>query len=136
PIPLGIAMSGGWAKNHGTEFDKILDFQKRGKIAITWMNHSLTHPLHCLDSACINGLFLDAPDVDFDEEVLGLERILLARSLVPSVIFRFPGLVHDEDRLKQLTKFSLLPLDADAWIAKGEPIKSHAVVLVHGNGNE
>jgi len=129
-------MSGGWAKAHGAELDQILAFEKQGDIRITWINHSLTHPLHCFDAACENGLFLDAPDVDFDNEVLGLEQVLLARGLVPSVLFRFPGLVHDTERMQQLERFSLLPIDADAWLALGHPIKSHAVVLIHGNGNE
>ena len=135
-IPVGIAMSGGWAKAHAGEFDQILDYQRRGKIAITWINHSSTHPLHCLNASCSSAQFLTAPGVDFTEEVVGLERALLGRGLLPSPIFRFPGLVHDDQRMKQLAGLSLMPIDADAWIAKGQPIKSHAVVLVHGNGNE
>ena len=135
-IPVGIAMSGGWAKAHGSEFDQILDYERRGKITITWINHSSTHPLHCLNASCSSAQFLTAPGVDFTEEVVGLERALFARGLLPSPIFRFPGLVHDDQRMKQLAGLSLMPIDADAWIAKGQPIKSHAVVLVHGNGNE
>jgi hypothetical protein len=56
--------------------------------------------------------------------------------MVPSAIFRFPGLTHDPNRLSQLSPLSLMPLDADAWIAKGQGIHARAVVLVHGNGNE
>lgn len=136
PVPLGIAMTGGWAKNHGAELDQILAWQKAGKIDVTWINHSSTHPLHCLNDACSKANFLTDPSVDFDEEVLGLERSLLARGIVPAVLFRFPGLVHDARRLTQLSRLSLMPLDADGWIAKGEPIHHRAVVLVHGNGNE
>jgi hypothetical protein len=133
---MGIAMTGGWAAAHGSEFDEILGVEKQGKIAITWINHSFTHPLHCLDASCSKGEFLTAADVNFDEEVLGLERSLIGRGLVPSAIFRFPGLVHNSMRLKQLGRFSLMPIDANAWIALGQPIKPRAVVLVHGNGNE
>jgi hypothetical protein len=61
---------------------------------------------------------------------------VLARGMIPSAIFRFPGLVHDANRLRQLSRLSLMPLDADGWIAKGQPIHPRAVVLVHGNGNE
>ena len=38
--------------------------------------------------------------------------------------------------MKQLAGYSLMAIDGDAWIAKGQPIKPRAVVLVHGNGNE
>ncbi|MCW5816866.1 MAG: hypothetical protein KIT84_38070 [Labilithrix sp.] len=136
PVPIGIAMTGGWAKNHSAELDQILAWERGGKLAITWINHSSTHPLHCLNESCSRANFLTDPRVDFDEEVLGLERTLLARGIVPAVLFRFPGLVHDANRLRQLNRLSLMPLDADGWIAKGEPIKDRAVVLVHGNGNE
>lgn len=136
PTPVGVAMTGGWAKKHGDELDAILDLERRGKIAITWINHSSTHPLHCQNASCSQAQFLTAPGVDFGEEVLGLERALLSRSLVPSPLFRFPGLVHDARRLGELSRLSLMALDANAWIAKGQPIAPRALVLVHGNGNE
>ncbi len=136
PTPIGVAMTGGWAKAHPTELEQILTWERAGKLAITWINHSSTHPLHCADASCGRAAFLTHASVDFDEEVFGLERTLLARGVVPSPIFRFPGLIHDRERLDLLARLSLLPLDADAWIAKGQPIKPRAVVLVHGNGNE
>jgi hypothetical protein len=136
PVPIGVAMTGGWAKAHPAELEQITAWERAGKLAITWINHSSTHPLHCLDDACRRAEFLTNASVDFDEEVFGLERTLLARGIVPSPIFRFPGLIHDQRRLDELARLSLLPLDADGWIAKGQGIKSRAVVLVHGNGNE
>ncbi len=136
PVPVGIAMTGLWAKAHAPELDQILAWQSAGKLAITWINHSSTHPLHCQNSSCSRARFLTAPSVNFDEEVFGLERSLLERGIVPSVIFRFPGLVHDRPRMDQLARLSLMAIDADAWIAKGQGIKPRAVVLVHGNGNE
>ncbi len=136
PVPVGIAMTGVWAKAHPTELDELIAWERAGKLAITWINHSSTHPLHCFDRSCIRGEFLTASSVDFDEEVLGEERTILARGMTPSTLFRFPGLVHDANRLKQLGRLSLMPLDADAWIALGQPIRPWSVVLVHGNGNE
>jgi hypothetical protein len=136
PVPLGIAMTGVWAKAHPAELEQLMTWERAGKLAITWMNHSSTHPLHCQDASCRTAQFLTAPSVDFDEEVLGEERVVLARGMIPSTLFRFPGLVHDTARLRQLARLSLMPLDADAWIAKGQPIRPGAVVLVHGNGNE
>lgn len=135
-VPVGIAMTGGWAKAHPAELEQLITWHRSGKLAISWINHSSTHPLHCQDASCRTAQFLTAPSVDFDEEVLGEERVVLARGMVPSTVFRFPGLVHDANRLKQLSRLSLMPLDADGWIAKGQPIRPRAVVLVHGNGNE
>jgi hypothetical protein len=136
PIPIGIAMTGVWAKAHTAELDQLNAWEAQGKLAITWVNHSSTHPLHCKNASCSQATFLTEPGTDMNEEVFGLERSLLARGMMPSTLFRFPGLVHDQERLKELARLSLMPLDADAWIAKGEPIKDGAVVLVHGNGNE
>lgn len=136
PVPVGIAMTGVWARAHPGELDELMAWEQSGKLAITWINHSSTHPLHCLDAACRRAEFLTAASVDFDQEVLDEERTILARGMAPSALFRFPGLVHDAHRLGQLARLSMMPLDADAWIAKGQPIKARAVVLVHGNGNE
>ena len=136
PVPIGVAMTGGWARAHPAELDRLVSWVASDKLAITWINHSSTHPLNCLDSACRRAEFLTAQSVDFDAEVLGLEQALVARGLAPSVLFRFPGLVHDPARLGQLARLSLLPLDANAWIAKGQPLGPRTVVLVHGNGNE
>lgn len=136
PVPLGIAMTGLWAKAHPAELDELLGWERSGKITITWINHSSTHPLHCQNASCSKAQFLTAPSVDFDEEVLGEERTVIARGMIPSVIFRFPGLIHDATRLRQLNRLSMLPIDANGWIAKGQPIAPRAVVLVHGNGNE
>jgi len=133
PVPIGIAMTGLWARKFTSELDQILAWERAGKLAITWVNHSSTHPLHCAGGSCS---FLTHPSVDMDEEVLGEERVVLARSMVPSPFFRFPGLTHDARRFAQLSRLSLMAIDADAWIAKGQPIKPRAVVLLHGNGNE
>lgn len=136
PVPVGIAMTGVWAKAHASELEQILAWESAGKLSITWINHSSTHPLHCQNASCSKAEFLTAQSVDFDEEVFGLERALISRGLVPSPIFRFPGLVHDAERMRQLSRLSLMAIDADGWIAKGQGIKPGAVVLVHGNGNE
>lgn len=136
PIPIGIAMTGVWAKAHSAELDQLNAWEAQGKLTITWVNHSSTHPLFCKNTSCSQATFLTEPSVDMNEEVFGLERSLLARGMMTSPLFRFPGLVHDQKRLTELQRLSLLPLDADAWIAKGEKIKNGAVVLVHGNGNE
>lgn len=133
PIPVGIAMTGGWAKAHPTELAQLLDWHSKKKLDIVWINHSFTHPLHCAGSRCA---FMTAPDVDMKREVLDNERLLLSQGAVPSALFRFPGLTHDHRRRAELSELSLAALDADAWLAKGEPMHDGAVVLLHGNGNE
>lgn len=133
PIPVGIAMTGGWAKAHPTELAQLLDWQAKKKLDVVWINHSFTHPLHCAGSRCA---FMTAPDIDMKREVLDNERLLLAQGAAPSALFRFPGLTHDHRRREELAGLSLAALDADAWLAKGEPMHDGAVVLLHGNGNE
>lgn len=136
PVPIGIAMTGDWAKRYPNELAQLDTWGRTGKLSITWINHSSTHPVRCVDDKCRRALFLTASNVNFDEEVLGEERVVLARGIVPSVLFRFPGLTQDARTLGRLGQLSLLPIDANGWIAKGQPITPDAVVLVHGNGNE
>jgi hypothetical protein len=135
PVPIGIAMTGGWARAHSTEF---ADLQHRAKdnLAIEWINHSNTHPLHCTDASQRTCNFLTDPSVDMQAEVLGLEQVLLAQGEVVGPLFRFPGLTHDAKRLAQLDALGLFALDANAWLAKGQTIAPGSVILVHGNGNE
>jgi hypothetical protein len=74
--------------------------------------------------------------INLDTEILLTEQYLLEHNQTPSVFFRFPGLVSNTMLLNQLKKFGLIPLSADAWLAKDEPITPGGIVLVHGNGNE
>lgn len=134
PVSIGIALTGLWATGHPKEFKQLVDWQKTGKLDITWINHSYRHEL----SRDANGVyhFLTASSINFEADVLDLERLLLGQGLPMSPLFRFPGLTHDVRRRSELNDLSLFALDADAWIGKGQPIKQNAVVLVHGNGNE
>lgn len=132
-FPIAIAMTGGWAGKHPTEFRQLQSWENSGKLAIEWINHSMTHPLHCAGNSCA---FLTSSSVDFAGEVLGLEQVLLEQGEVPSAFFRFPGLVHNQSRRTQLRSFGMVGLDADAWLAKGEAIHDGGVILLHGNGNE
>ncbi|RYZ65114.1 MAG: hypothetical protein EOP08_07620 [Proteobacteria bacterium] len=135
PLPVGIAMTGGWARAHGTE---LADLRRRNgdTLAIEWVNHSNKHPLHCTDASMRTCRFLTDPSVSMPDEVLGLEQVLLSQGEVPGALFRFPGLVHDTRRLNELNDLGLFALDADAWLAKGQAPHPGAVILLHGNGNE
>lgn len=106
----------------------------RKKIKITWVNHSLTHPYD--KTKGIEENFLLSPGIDFNREVLGNELVMLSQGLVPSVFFRFPGLISSDKLISQLKAWGLVPLGSNAWLGKGQKIKNGSVVLVHGNGNE
>ncbi|MEN6543116.1 polysaccharide deacetylase [Parvibaculum sp.] len=134
PTPVAISISGYWALEHQSELTAIIESERRREIEITWVNHSYTHRY-------ARGLpdtqnFLLMPNTDFDREVLKTEELMIARGLTPSVFFRFPGLVSDEDLVLKLRKLGLIPLGADAWLAKGRRARQGGIVLVHGNGNE
>lgn len=134
PTPVGIAMTGLWASWHPRELAQLLAWQAAGKLDITWINHSYRHELSKDAAGAYH--FLTDPRVDFRSDVLDLERLLLGQGVLFSPLFRFPGLTHDRARRAELNDLSLVAIDADGWIAKGEPIADGAVVLLHGNGNE
>ncbi len=133
-IPVTLAVSGLWIKNHHDEFVYLLKLQDEKKINITWANHSLTHPYD--KTKPIEENFLLSPGVDFQREVLGNEMVMLSQGLVPSIFFRFPGLISSDLLISQLKSWGLIPLGANAWLGKGQKIKNGSIVLIHGNGNE
>lgn len=134
PLPVAIAISGMWMEKHSDELDFILGLEKKGGIEITWVNHTNTHPYD--KDRPLEENFLLKPGVDFEKEVLDDEQALIRRGLVPSPFFRFPGLVADKGLLEKLKGLFLIPVGADAWIAKGESPVDGSIILVHGNGNE
>jgi hypothetical protein len=44
--------------------------------------------------------------------------------------------VADKGLLEKLKKLFLIPVGADAWLAKGAHPEKGSIILVHGNGNE
>jgi hypothetical protein len=134
PIPVGFSISGEWLRTHDLDFKWLLNEQKRGHFDITWINHSYSHPYD--KTKAITHTFLRTNGICFEDEVFKVEQMLLERGCVPSVFFRFPGLVSSDVLLGQLREWSLIPLGSDAWIAKGEYPIPGSVVLLHANGNE
>ncbi|MBI5235225.1 MAG: polysaccharide deacetylase [Deltaproteobacteria bacterium] len=132
--PVAIAISGLWIERHKAQFDWLMDKAREGALRITWVNHSFTHPFD--PERPLEENFLLTDGVDFEKEVLETERLLLERGLMPSPFFRFPGLVSDERLHSRLKAMSLIPIGANAWLAKGERPKTGSIILVHGNGNE
>lgn len=134
PVPVAIAVSGLWIEKHRDDFEWVLAKVKDGKLDVTWMNHSYSHPYD--SKRHIEENFLLTPGVDFEREALEEEALLLENNITPSPFFRFPGLVSDNHLLEKLRGLSLIPIGANAWLAKGEEPKGGSIILVHGNGNE
>ncbi|MHB8908247.1 MAG: polysaccharide deacetylase family protein [Syntrophales bacterium] len=134
PVPVALMVSGLWIKNHADDLAWLKFQATAGRIAITWVNHSDTHPYD--PAAALEHNFLLSPKTDFPGEVLSLERLLLEQGLTPSPFFRFPGLVSNGDLVRQLRDLSLIPVGSNAWLAKGEPPHPGSIILVHANGNE
>lgn len=134
PTPLTISMTGNWLENHRDDLAWIVEQVRKGRLAVTWMNHSYSHPYEPMVPLDRN--FLLSPGVDFEREVLATEQLMLENGLVPAPFFRFPGLVADGKLLEKLRGLSLIPVGSDAWLAKGESPTSGSFILVHGNGNE
>jgi hypothetical protein len=134
PVPVALAVSGRWLRSHQEELRWLRGEETAGRLAITWVNHSLSHPYD--PAAPLERNFLLTPGIDLDREVLETERLLVEEGLSPSPFFRFPGLVSDQRTVARLAELGLIPLGSDAWLAKGESPGAGSFILVHGNGNE
>jgi hypothetical protein len=134
PIPLAFMVSGHWLQRHQADFAWLKTLAESGQLAITWVNHSFSHPYG--PQAPLERNFLLARKTDFHQEVLMLEQLLIEQGVFPSPFFRFPGLVSDGELMESLRGLSLIPIGSDAWLAKGETPSQGSIILVHGNGNE
>lgn len=134
PSPIAVMLTGVWIQKHGEEFRWLIDQQKKGRLDITWVNHSYSHPYS--NAAPLNKNFLLTPGVNFEDEVLSTERLLLEANLTPAPFFRYPGLISSSHLQKRLRLLTLIPIGANAWLAKGEAAVPGSIILVHGNGNE
>lgn len=131
-IPLAIAVSSEWITHHEEAFEAL---KSHPKLSITWVNHSHTHFYDATLKTRENFMLHSSTNVE--KEILGLEQTLIEHGVTPSIFFRFPGLQANETLMKALKeRFFLIPLSADAWVAKSEPIKEGSFILVHGNKNE
>ena len=134
PVPIAFAISGDWIRAHEADLAWLLALEAAGRIEPTWINHTDNHYYRKGYAENLNFLFL--PGTDVRREILGAEAEMLRHGLVPSVFFRFPGLMDNEELFAQVMDAGLLPVGADAWLAKNQPPRHGSIVLVHGNGNE
>ncbi|WP_316830937.1 polysaccharide deacetylase [Pedobacter aquatilis] len=133
PAPLAISVSGKWMLKHGNDLDWLKSLVEKKELDITWVNHTYNHEVNNLPLA---ENFLLATGTNLDIEVLENEKLMLKNGLIPSVFFRFPGLVSDKTIVDKIEAYGLIPIGSDAWLAKGQQPNAGSIVLIHGNGNE
>ena len=137
PLPVAIAVSGKWIENHGPDIRWLQSLESRNRLAITWVNHSYTHPrTYAPSPRTLSKGFLLSKGVDFTREVLQTEKLMIENNMVPSVFFRYPGLVSDGKLMDKLRDYGLIALGSDAWLAKRERPGKGSIILVHANGHE
>jgi hypothetical protein len=134
PVPIALSITGIWMRQHPQDLEWLKEVNMRGEIYITWVNHSYNHRVS--KTLPLKDNFLLEPGTDINFEVLGTEQAMLKNGLLPSVFFRFPGLVSDKQLIYKITDFGLIPIGSDAWLAKGQQPQAGSIVLIHGNGNE
>jgi hypothetical protein len=134
PVPVALSITGIWMREHPQDLEWLKEMNIKGEIAITWVNHSFNHRVS--KNVPLKENFLLQPGTDINFEVLGTEQAMLKNGLLPSVFFRFPGLVSDQRLIYNITDFGLIPIGSDAWLAKGQQAGPGSIVLIHGNGNE
>jgi hypothetical protein len=134
PVPIGVAISGLWMEKHPEDLAWLLDLEKKGEIAVTWINHSYHH--YVWKNLSLGNNFLLGKKVDMNFEVLQNEVEMIEKGLTPSVFFRFPGLVSDKKLMEKIMAFGLIPIGSDAWLGKNQRLQNGSIVLVHANGNE
>jgi len=133
PVPVLVSVSGIWMRQHPDDLEWLKQLQQENKLNITWANHSFNHKVNLLP---LKENFLLQRGTDLNFEILETEQAMLKNGLVPSLFFRFPGLVSDQQLVYRIVSYGLMPLGADAWLAKGKQPHDGSIVLVHGNGNE
>ncbi len=134
PVPLGISITGKWINAHPADLKWLNSLVMSGDLSIVWINHTYNH--YSRKNVPIKKNFILTPGVDINAEVLNTEIALLKRNILPSVFFRFPGLVSDRNIYYRILDFGLIPIGSDAWLAKGQWPKNGSIVLIHANGNE
>jgi hypothetical protein len=134
PAPVALSITGVWMLQHPQDLEWLKQMQANHEIYITWINHSYNHRVSA--KLPLKENFLLEPGTDINYEVLETEKAMLKNGLLPSVFFRFPGLVSDQQLVFKITDFGLIPIGTDAWLAKGQQSQPGSIVLIHANGNE
>jgi hypothetical protein len=132
--PVALSISGLWLIHHFADYRWLVDQRNSGALDILWADHTYHHPYR--RNLPLGSNFLLTKGVNPETEILDTERLLIANGETPSLFFRFPGLVSSDPLMQAVSRFHLVTLGADAWLAKGQQPERGSIVLVHPNGNE
>jgi hypothetical protein len=132
--PVALSLSGLWLLHHAADFHWLMEKQAAGALDIVWTNHSYHHPY--AKGRPDYQTFMMTKGLDADYEILQTERLLIANGAIPSVFFRFPGLVSNSPLMDAVRRHHLIVVGTDAWLAKGQRPGAGSIILVHPNGNE
>jgi len=134
PVPITLFITKRWINKHKKEFEELKQWQKEGKLKITWGNHTALHIYH--PKVPLKENFVLSKEENLTKDILDLEQTLIENGATPSVFFRFPGLVSDKNTTEVVSNLGLITIGSNSWLAKGEKIKSGSIILMHGNKNE
>lgn len=134
PIPLALALSGIWMDKHPDDVVWLRNLVIKNEFRITWINHTYHHAYY-KRIPWWNNFLLDKK-VKASDEIIHNEITLLESGLVPSVFFRFPGLISNKELFRQVTEYGLIPIGSDAWLGKKQWPENGSIILVHANGQE
>lgn len=134
PIPISFSISGAWIREHPQDLEWLKQKEQKGFLHITWINHSNRH--RYVAGLPLQHDFMLMPGTDVQSEVLDAEKAMLAKGLLPSPFFRFPGLISNAHLVEQVLQLGLIPIGTDAWLAKKQQTHNGSIILIHGNGNE
>jgi len=134
PVPVTLFVTGRWIDKHLASFKQFQKWQDDGNMSVTWGNHTYTHPYH--PSKPLSENFALSKDYNLTKDTLMLEQKLLSEGVIPSIFFRFPGLVSDKKSMIDIGNLGLVTIGSNTWLAKNQKIKKNSIILLHGNKNE
>ncbi len=134
PLPVTICISRKWMITHPDDLQWLQSLASAHKLDITWANHSFTH--FYSRKLPVRKNFMLKEDTSVAREVLKNEICMLEHDIIPSIFFRFPGLISNQKIYEKIMGYGLIPLGSDAWLAKGKKPVTGSIILVHPNGNE
>jgi hypothetical protein len=133
-VPVTLFITKRWIEEHKKAFQELKSWDENGTLSIVWGNHTAYHHYH--PKAPLNRNFVLSPEENLTRDVFDLEIELIKNGLVPSIFFRFPGLVSDKKSVEMIKDLGLIVVGSNCWLAKGQKIKRGSIILLHGNGNE
>ncbi len=134
PVPVTLFITKRWIIKHKNSFDKLKKWDKEGLLKISWGNHTAKHLFFSHRDLEHNFVLSDKENLTKD--ILDLEIYLLKNGIVPSLFFRFPGLVSSKKKVLEVSNLGLIVIGTNCWLAKNQHLKNGSIVLLHGNKNE